>query len=229
MKLSFKNLLKFRNIIWILLMLLVIIIVYTIFIYLNVFEGAYDINNNVTSVVISPLEGTWSDWLNIAKIKLTDINGNNMNYTAKSSNGRWPWIYYGYWLDIDRLYDNTDSPYSMFHSGQTGCTLTLNITDTNQTLSKVTIRNRRDCCQDRFKAYKMSFKNISGVDVIPPIKLDRPNLLGGSYQDDIYIPVEKPGPAGAQGVTGAQGPQGPTGAPGKTEPVDNSNQQRIQQ
>jgi hypothetical protein len=179
MKFIFRNLLKFRNILWILLILLILIVGYNIFVHLNIFEGAVTLNN-IKTVVISPVDGT-SDWLNIAKITLTDVTGKIMDYDAVSSKGSWSdtnGTYGGYYLTIARLSDNTDSPYSMFHSNQPGCTLTITPKDATQKLAKITIRNRRDCCQDRLRNYKMSFKNISGNDVITPINLkDIPRLL----------------------------------------------------
>ena len=191
MNFNFKKLLKIRNILLLLLFLFVVIVGYNFFVYLKIFEGLYEKNNNIKTIVISPLEGTPPEWLNIEKITLTDVGGNNIPYTAVSSNGRWNWPHGGYYLDTERLYDNSDSRQSMFHSGQTGCTLTITLTDTSKTLSKITIRNRRECCQTRLKHYKMSFKNESGIDVIPSLPLDRPNLFDSTkdYTETITIPI----------------------------------------
>jgi hypothetical protein len=191
MKVIFKNLLKFRNTLWILLILLILIVGYNTFCNVSIFEGVVDLNI-INTVVISPLGGT-SDWLNIAKITLTDVTGARMDYDAVSSNGTWSdngTNYKGYYLTVARLYDNTDSPYSMFHSGNIGCTLTITPKDATKKLAKITIRNRRDGSQDRLKYYKMSFKNISGNDVIPPINLkDIPRLLDPTIGiEDIILP-----------------------------------------
>jgi len=195
MKFNVNKLFKFRSILWILIILLLLIVVYNIFVYLNIFEGANEINNTIKTIVISPLENTPSEWLNIQKLKLTDVEGNNMDYTAISTNGRWPYDYGGYILDTTRLYEKTDSEYSMFHSGGTNCTLTITITNPSKILSKITISNRRNCCQDRFKSYKMSFKNSSGIDVIPSTKLDAANLFDPNkqYTHTFDIPVNNNG------------------------------------
>jgi hypothetical protein len=194
MKFNFKNLLKFRNILWILLVLLIIIVGYNIFVYLNIFEGAVDLNI-VKTVVIAPLEGA-QEWLNIAKIKLTDSNGKDMKYTALSSNGSWSdrnGPYGGYSLTVDRLFDSSDSPKSMFHSGSTGCTLTIIPTDSTQTLAKIMIRNRRDCCQDRLRYYKVIFKNVSNNEIESINLKDVPKLLDPAIGiEDILLSVAKP-------------------------------------
>lgn len=191
MNFNVKKLLKIRNILLLLLVLFVVIVGYNVFVYLKIFEGLYEVNNNIKTIVISPLAGTPPEWLNIEKIKLTDVGGANIPYTAVSSNGRWNWQHGGYYLDTERLYDNTDSPQSMFHSGQPGCTLTITVTDSSKTLSKITIRNRRECCQYRLKHYKMSFKNASGIDVIPAFRLNSPNLFDASkaYTETFSIPI----------------------------------------
>jgi len=191
MKFNVNKLFKFRNILWILFILLILIVAYNLFVYLNIFEGANEINNTIKTIVISPLEGTPPEWLNIQKLKLTDVEGNDMAYTAISTNGRWPHEYGGYILDTARLYEKTDSEYSMFHSGGTGCTLTITITEPSKILSRITISNRRNCCQNRFKHYKMSFKNSSGIDVIPSTTLDTANLFDPNkqYTHTFDIPV----------------------------------------
>jgi hypothetical protein len=191
MSFNLKKLLNIRNILLLLLVLFVVIVGYNVFVYLKIFEGLYEINNNIKTIVISPLEGTPPEWLNIEKITLTDVGGSKIPYTAVSSNGRWNWPHGGYYLDTERLYDNTDSRQSMFHSGQTGCTLTITVTDSSKTLSNITIRNRRECCQYRLKHYKISFKNASGIDVIPSLPLDRPNLFDSTkdYTETLTIPI----------------------------------------
>jgi hypothetical protein len=168
-----------------------VIVGYNFFVYLKIFEGLYEKNNNIKTIVISPLEGTPPEWLNIEKITLTDVGGSKIPYTAVSSNGRWYWPHGGYYLDTARLYDNTDSRQSMFHSGETGCTLTITVTDSSKTLSNITIRNRRECCQTRLKHYIISFKNASGIDVIPSLPLDRPNLFDSTknYTETLTIPI----------------------------------------
>jgi hypothetical protein len=195
MKYNFKKLLNFRNILQLFLVLLIIVIGYNIFVYLNIFEGAVDLNI-VKTVVIAPLEGDAQEWLNIAKIKLTDTNGNDMKYTATSSNGSWSdkyGPYGGYALTTDRLSDTSDSPQSMFHSGSPGCTLTITPTDSSQTLAKITIRNRRDCCQDRLKYYKVIFKNLSNNEIESINLKDVPKLLDPAIGiEDILLSVAKP-------------------------------------
>jgi hypothetical protein len=167
-----------------------VIIGYNVFVYLNIFEGANEINNTIKTIVISPLEGTPPEWLNIQKIKLIDVEGNNMAYTATSTNGRWPHDYGGYILDTTELYRKDNSEFSMFHSGGTSCTLTITITDPSKILSRITISNRRNCCQNRFKHYKMNLKNASGINIIET-KLDAANLFDANkqYTHTFDIPV----------------------------------------
>lgn len=191
MKLNANKLFNFRNVLYILLILLVVIVGYNVFVYLNIFEGANEINNNVKTIVISPLENTPPEWLNIHKIKLIDVDGNNMTYTAKSSNGRWPHKHYEFYLDTDSLYNTSTSVNSMFHSGSTNCNLTITLDNPSKILSKITITNRLDCCQFRLKHYKMNLKNISGIDIIPALTFNRPDVFDANknYTETIVIPI----------------------------------------
>ena len=235
MKINFKKLLKFRNILWVLLILLIVIIGYIIFVYLKVFEGVVDLNtnvikiNNVRKIIIQPY-GSNYEWLNIGAIILYDINNNVIPYTASATKFPlmrywWRWEFFENYnyddvnYNIAKLYDGNNN--TMFHSAGVGCTLVITPTDDTKVVAKITIRNRQDCCQFRLDRYQLVLKNMNDDNIIKPILLkDVPNLFNASspntpYTEDIILPKDpKDGKDGVNGVNGAPGAPGVPGTNG---------------
>ena len=228
MKYSLKKICNFKNILWILIILLIIIIGYNLFVYLNVYEGA--INMNVAQLVIQPAPGTADEWLNIAEITLYDANNNVVTYTAKATIGRstnlGTYANNNWYYDINKINDGSDY---MFHSAAPASTLTM--TPSKNGVVRIKIKNRQDCCQFRLDRYQLVLRNSDNVDIGDPIELKKfPNLFDASknYTEDMYLPIPIKGETGSTGSTGATGATGATGKPGVTVPVDNSYSGSVQ-
>jgi hypothetical protein len=240
MKYSLKKICNFKNIFWILLILLVLIVAYNIIVYFNLYESIVILNDNVTNpkttqikyIKIEPQYSSNGSYLQLTEISLYDINGVKVTYSASSSNGSYDSWYY----NVNRLNDN--NPNTMF-IGQPNCTLTITVPD-NNIVNKIVIKNRYDGgTLDRLKSYKLSFlnnKNTSFYTInLDDIQLQ--DLYTYPYTDTIAITlagkdgingVQGPqGLPGKDGINGVQGPQGPTG-PTATVPVDNSYSGSVQ-
>ena len=130
MKYSFKKMYNFKNILWILIIFLIIIIGYNLFTYLNVYEGA--MNMNVAKIIIEPAPGTADEWLNIKEITLYDKDNKEVSYTATSTIGRTTTFgtydnnnsYY----NINKLNDKTEN---IYHSAAKASTLTITPSEKN--------------------------------------------------------------------------------------------------
>jgi hypothetical protein len=167
MKTNFRKLLNKNNILYVLSVILIFIIGYNIFVYLkkiglnglNLNEGLIPIVTNRPTnvsrqkfVIIQPVStpNVGREWLNINEVTLYDPNDMVIPYTAASSNG----IFYGQsWHDVPKLYDrNNDTTYI---GGQPGTILSLTPINPKKIISKIVIKNRQDCCQDRLKAFDL--------------------------------------------------------------------------
>lgn len=222
MKFSIKPLLKFKNILWILLILLIIIIGYNVFPYLNINKEGLDLNNDKTNpnnnrikyIVIEPHYSPSSNdaWLHLSELAIYNTNGDQVAYTATSSNG----IYKNNnAYAVSNLYDTNQ--YNMFHSGWFNCRLIITIKNDTYPVNKIVIRNTSDTrTNSRLKHYKMSFYNKAS-QIFYTIRLDNiglPDLYTPTLTEEITI--DQPGPKGETGKTGATGSTGKTGSTGET-------------
>lgn len=141
------------------------------------FNKQVSIYDSVKKVIISQKPGSW-DWLHIGEFKIYDQNGRELafnEYTVTSSSG----IYnnnQGY-----RVYNLADNNHgTMFHSGGGDCTLTFTINNPTR-VSKIYMKQRKDCCQGRIRAYKMRLLNTSDTTMADINLADSGWLYNPSY------------------------------------------------
>ena len=210
MKINFRKIMKFKNILWILLILLIIIIGYQFFIYMRVYEGTIFYNTTtipvIKTIVISPNDGT-NEYLRIAEIVLRNAQDNNISYTAISSNGS-STIH-----DVSKIYDGKTGTY--FKSNDKKCTLTLTIPDIsgNNIVNKILLVNS-SFDKDNLKSYKITLKDQSGSDILTKNfnSIDFIGLFTAPYMEQIII--VKDGEDGVNGVNGVDGEDGKNGKNG---------------
>ncbi len=211
MKINFRKIMKFKNILWIILILLIIIIGYQFFSYMRVYEGTIFYKTTtipvIKTIVISPIDGT-NTHLRMAEISLRNAQDNNISYTAVSSNGSHNSTY-----DVSKLYDGSTGTY--FKSKERKCTLTLTIPDIsgNNIVNKILLVGQSSEKND-LKSYKITLKDQSDSDILTK-KFDSIDLIGlftAPYMEQIII--VKDGEDGVNGVNGVNGEDGKNGKQG---------------
>jgi hypothetical protein len=167
----------------ILCIVFIVIIVFVIIQRLNLYEGIMYIdgkyNTNTQKVVIQPVFA--NDYLNFSELSLYGDNG-KIAYDASSSNG----IYKNdNNYSTDKLTD-TDK-YSIFHSKERGCILTITPKIGSSKITKILIRNRLDCCLDRLRYYKLSIIRNDGSVFFSKNLNEVNNLYTYPYMEEILI------------------------------------------
>jgi hypothetical protein len=208
MRINLKKISYFRNIIWILLVILIIIIGYNLFFHSNIYEGVTDMS--IRKILIEPAPNTGNTWLHISELLLYDSNDNLITYKASSSNGSW-----ANWWTPDKLSDNNTHFFNTFASGQPRCTLTI-IPNAPVVRVKITNQIWQGYVSDRINSYQMTFKNANDYTIGVPIRLNQfPSLLDKNMGlTAIIIPSIK-GPLGTSGEPGKPGKDGTNGTNGK--------------
>ena len=209
---------------WICIVFLLVIILYNFLKYLNVIEGLTDLP--VITVSSSPVKQIiiWggTDFLQISNLRIYDSNGTEIPYSEtgdnKVSNTKGK---YNTPSGLDKLNDGDKN--SCFISGSGGDTLTITLKNPTK-ISKMTVRNRTDCCQTRLNAYTVYLIDESNI-LIASQTLITPELnLNVSDYTAVYkfVPPNSgpkgdkgdKGDKGSNGDKGDAGPAGPTGPAG---------------
>lgn len=147
--------------------------------------------NDVNYIVFSPKPGYYyqDNWLHIGELEIYDQNGQEISYdryTISTSNG----IYQNRGdMTTDKLADK--NIYTMFHSGNVNCTLTITLKYPTR-VSRIYIRQRPDCCQNRMRGYKLLLQNSSQSTLAEIDLASSWTLFNSSYSDtfNFIYPVD---------------------------------------